>query len=124
MIVSHLIEAVLISVLGLLLRWENQKRDKLQSRMAVGLEGRDLDSTAFLDLTDRENLKYAFRHISPKPLCFGQNTRSQANVSSRFKFSIHLLTSRPGIGKVWMEIENLGGMREYTLSSSMKLPGF
>jgi hypothetical protein len=60
MIVSHLIEAVLISVLGLLLRWENQKRDRIQSQMEGGLEGRDLDSTAFLDLTDRENLKYVF----------------------------------------------------------------
>ena len=58
MIVSHLIEAVIISILGLLLRWENQKRDKMQSQMEGGLEGRDLDATAFLDLTDRENLKY------------------------------------------------------------------
>lgn len=60
MIVSHLIEAVLISSLGFLLRWENQKRDRIQSQMEGGLEGRDLDSTAFLDLTDRENLKYVF----------------------------------------------------------------
>ena len=58
MIVSHLIEVVLISSLGLLLRWENKKRDRIQSQMEGGLEGRDLDSTAFLDLTDRENLKY------------------------------------------------------------------
>ncbi|KAJ6155752.1 hypothetical protein N7470_006318 [Penicillium chermesinum] len=57
MIVSHLIEVCLISILGLLLRWENQKRDRIQSQMEGGLEGRDLDSTAFLDLTDRENLK-------------------------------------------------------------------
>jgi hypothetical protein len=57
MIVSHLIEAVLIIILGLLLRWENKKRDRIQSQMPGGLEGRDLDSTAFLDLTDRENLK-------------------------------------------------------------------
>ncbi|KAJ6130769.1 hypothetical protein N7512_003549, partial [Penicillium capsulatum] len=62
MIVSHLIEAVLISTLGLLLRWENKKRDRLQSVMEGGLEGRDLDSTAFLDLTDRENLKYVSPH--------------------------------------------------------------
>lgn len=58
MIVSHLIEAVLITTLGLLLRRENKKRDRIQSQMEGGLEGRDLDSTAFLDLTDRENLKY------------------------------------------------------------------
>lgn len=58
MIVSHLIEAVLITILGFLLRRENKKRDRIQSQMPGGLEGRDLDSTAFLDLTDRENLKY------------------------------------------------------------------
>lgn len=58
MIGSHLIEVVLISILGLLLRWENKKRDKIQSEMEGGLQGRDLDATAFLDLTDRENLKY------------------------------------------------------------------
>lgn len=58
MIVSHLIEAVLITTLAFLLRWENKKRDRIQSQMEGGLEGRDLDSTAFLDLTDRENLKY------------------------------------------------------------------
>lgn len=57
MIVSHLIEAVLITTLGLLLRRENKKRDEIQSQMPGGLEGRDLDATAFLDLTDRENLK-------------------------------------------------------------------
>ncbi|KAI9045385.1 putative MFS allantoate transporter [Aspergillus affinis] len=57
MIVSHLIEAVIISTLGLLLRWENKKRDRIQSQMEGGLEGRDLDSTAFMDLTDRENMK-------------------------------------------------------------------
>ncbi|KAE8374237.1 heterokaryon incompatibility protein-domain-containing protein [Aspergillus bertholletiae] len=60
MIVSHLLEAVLISILGLLLRWENKKRDKMQSRMEGGLEGRDLDATAFLDLTDRENLNFRY----------------------------------------------------------------
>lgn len=66
MIVSHLIEAVLITTLGLLLRWENKKRDRIQSQMEGGLEGRDLDSTAFLDLTDRENLKYV---LSLVPSC-------------------------------------------------------
>lgn len=64
MIVSHLIEAVLITILGLLLRWENKKRDRIQSQMEGGLEGRDLDSTAFLDLTDRENMKYETLAIS------------------------------------------------------------
>ena len=67
MIVSHLIEAVLISTLGLLLRWENKKRDRIQSQMEGGLEGRDLGATAFLDLTDRENLKYV---LSTPHVCF------------------------------------------------------
>ena len=66
MIVSHLIEAVLITVLGFLLRWENKRRDRIQSQMEGGLDGRDLDSTAFLDLTDRENLKY---FPFPLPFC-------------------------------------------------------
>lgn len=57
MIVSHLIEVVLIAALGFLLRWENKKRDRIQSQMEGGLEGRDLGATAFMDLTDRENLK-------------------------------------------------------------------
>ncbi|KAL4967745.1 putative MFS allantoate transporter [Aspergillus stella-maris] len=60
MIVSHLIEVVLISILGLLLRWENKKRDRIQSAMEGGLEGRDLSATAFLDLTDRENLNFRY----------------------------------------------------------------
>ncbi|KAK2779105.1 hypothetical protein FQN53_001541 [Emmonsiellopsis sp. PD_33] len=57
MIVSHLIEAVLISTLGLLLRRENKLRDRIQSQQEGGLEGRDLAATAFLDMTDRENMK-------------------------------------------------------------------
>ncbi|OJJ83123.1 putative MFS allantoate transporter [Aspergillus glaucus CBS 516.65] len=60
MIVSHLIEVVLIISLGFLLRWENQRRDRIQSQMEGGLEGRDLDATAFLDLTDRENLNFRY----------------------------------------------------------------
>lgn len=56
MIVSHLMEVVVISVLWMLLSWENRKRDKAQSAMSGGLEGRDLDATAFSDMTDRENL--------------------------------------------------------------------
>ena len=60
MIVSHLIEAVLITILGCLLRWENKRRDRIQSQQEGGLEGRDLDSTAFLDLTDRENMNFRY----------------------------------------------------------------
>lgn len=75
MIVSHLIEAVLISALGLLLRWENKKRDRIQSQMEGGLEGRDLGATAFMDLTDRENLKYVSPSIVFSLLGLGANSR-------------------------------------------------
>lgn len=91
MIVSHLIEAVLISILGLLLRWENQKRDRIQSQMEGGLEGRDLDATAFLDLTDRENLKYVpFVVFATCPLlfCFKKHTNGFQQLP------IHLLSTR------------------------------
>lgn len=80
MIVSHLIEAVLITILGLLLRWENKKRDRIQSQMPGGLEGRDLDSTAFLDLTDRENLKY----VVPPPLIV--NEKLKMGYSNSFRY--------------------------------------
>ena len=59
MIVSHLIEAVLIVLLGFLLWNENKRRDRIQSQEPGGLEGRDLAATAFSDMTDRENMKYA-----------------------------------------------------------------
>jgi len=60
MIVSHLLEVCVILTLRFLLARENKKRDRIQSERAGGLEGRDLDATAFSDMTDRENLKYAF----------------------------------------------------------------
>lgn len=57
MIVSHLLEVCTIITLWLLLSNENRRRDRIQSAEPGGLEGRDLDATAFGDLTDRENLK-------------------------------------------------------------------
>ena len=57
MIVSHLLEIILILTLGLLLAHENHRRDRIQSQDEGGMEGRDLNATAFSDLTDRENLK-------------------------------------------------------------------
>lgn len=57
MIVSHLIEAALITTLGFLLWMENKRRDRIQSQQEGGLEGRDIAATAFSDLTDRENMK-------------------------------------------------------------------
>ena len=57
MITSHLLEVCTIILLWVLLSNENRRRDRIQSEMEGGLEGRDLDATAFGDLTDRENLK-------------------------------------------------------------------
>lgn len=53
MIVSHLIEVCVILLLRLLLSRENRRRDRIQSALPGGLEGRDLNATAFADLTDR-----------------------------------------------------------------------
>ena len=66
MIVSHLLEVCAVITLWLLLLHENKRRDRVQSAEAGGLEGRDLDATAFGDLTDRENLKYdTYMKLSP-----------------------------------------------------------
>lgn len=62
MIVSHLIEFCLILLLRFLLAWENRRRDRIVEQMEGGLEGRDLDATAFSDMTDREN-EINFRYI-------------------------------------------------------------
>ncbi|THY65735.1 MFS general substrate transporter [Aureobasidium pullulans] len=55
MIVSHLAEVCIILLLRMLLSRENNRRDRIQSALPGGLEGRDLNATAFADLTDREN---------------------------------------------------------------------
>jgi hypothetical protein len=60
MIVSHLIEAVIVLLLRFLLSRENKRRDRIQSQQAGGLEGRDLDATAFSDMTDRENINFRY----------------------------------------------------------------
>ena len=58
MIVSHLIEVCVILLLRLLLSRENRRRDRIQSALPGGLEGRDLNATAFADLTDRWECPY------------------------------------------------------------------
>ncbi|KAM0807689.1 putative Major facilitator superfamily (MFS) profile domain-containing protein [Seiridium cardinale] len=60
MIVSHLLEVCIIITFWALMSHENRRRDKIQSEMAGGLQGRDLDSTAFADMTDRENLNFRY----------------------------------------------------------------
>ncbi|KAI2628176.1 putative MFS allantoate transporter [Xylaria nigripes] len=59
-IVSHLLEVVLIITFWITLRRENIRRDKKQAVMEGGLEGRDLDITAFADMTDRENMNFRY----------------------------------------------------------------
>ncbi|KAK7901053.1 hypothetical protein LTR67_003339 [Exophiala xenobiotica] len=60
MIVSHLLEVVIIISFYILMKAENKRRDKIQSAQEGGLEGRDLDATAFGDLTDRENMNFRY----------------------------------------------------------------
>ena len=62
MIVSHLIEVVLISTFWFLMKRENARRDKIQSAMEGGIAARklDIDRTAYMDLTDRENMNFRY----------------------------------------------------------------
>ncbi|KAF9640702.1 MFS allantoate transporter [Lasiodiplodia theobromae] len=63
MIVSHLLEVVVVSLLWFLLRRENRKRDQLQNVEGMVDPGRqeaEMDSTAFSDLTDKENLNFRY----------------------------------------------------------------
>lgn len=60
MIVSHLVEFCIIILLRFLLARENKRRDELQRMQRGGLEGRDLGATAFLDLTDGENMNFRY----------------------------------------------------------------
>ncbi|KAI0026123.1 putative MFS allantoate transporter [Xylariomycetidae sp. FL0641] len=61
MIVSHLVEACIIVAFWVLLSRENRRRDDEQRRTTDGgLEARNLDRTAFADLTDRENLNFRY----------------------------------------------------------------
>jgi len=60
MIVSHLIEVVVVLTLRFVLSRENKRRDRVQGLMEGGLDGRDLDATAFGDMTDRENLNFRY----------------------------------------------------------------
>lgn len=59
MIVSHLIEVCLVIAFRILLSAENRRRDKLQAAMG-GRREEDLDSTAFADMTDRENINFRY----------------------------------------------------------------
>ncbi|KAJ2998935.1 hypothetical protein NUW58_g164 [Xylaria curta] len=60
MIVSHFIEVFIIATFWFLLKRENNRRDKTQGATEGGLEGRDLDTTAFADMTDRENPNFRY----------------------------------------------------------------
>jgi hypothetical protein len=67
MIVAHLIEIIVVLLLRLLLSRENLRRDVLQGIRNTGFgdgymqeHNRELDTTAFGDLTDRENLNFRY----------------------------------------------------------------
>lgn len=69
MIVSHLIEVVVIITLRVVLSTENKRRDRIQRELPGGLEGRDLDATAFSDMTDREYLALVAREENTADMC-------------------------------------------------------
>ncbi|KAK2752644.1 MFS allantoate transporter [Colletotrichum kahawae] len=56
MIVAHLLEVVIVVALRFLLKWENERRDRVQGEVAEV----DLDATAFGDLTDQENMNFRY----------------------------------------------------------------
>lgn len=60
MIVSHLLEVVTICTFWFLMRRENKTRDQVQAAQKGGLEGRNLDATAYGDLTDRGNMNFRY----------------------------------------------------------------
>lgn len=64
--------------------------------MEGGLQGRDLDATAFLDLTDRENLKYVF-------LLFGLLLiRGKADICVLLVSDIFIKASMPMSCRKWI----------------------
>ncbi|KAI1619399.1 major facilitator superfamily domain-containing protein [Exophiala viscosa] len=60
MIVCHLAQIVAICLWRFLMSFENRRRDKIQAAQEGGLAARDLDATAFGDLTDRENMNFRY----------------------------------------------------------------
>ncbi|KIM92856.1 hypothetical protein OIDMADRAFT_46519 [Oidiodendron maius Zn] len=66
MVVSHLLEVAVILLLRVLLASENKRRDLLQgigvedSDEARAARERELDRTAFSDMTDRENMNFRY----------------------------------------------------------------
>lgn len=66
MIICNIAEVLIILALGVLLARENQRRDRLQE----GVE-RDLDQTAFSDLTDKQNVPsflFCLKYVYPTNL--------------------------------------------------------
>lgn len=57
MITSHLIQMVAIVAFRTLLSIENHRRDRMQAERGVE---RNLDATAFSDMTDRENENFRY----------------------------------------------------------------
>lgn len=82
MIVTLFLECISVAVLGILMKWENTRRDKLQLTQEDGFEARDLDATAFADLTDRENLKY----VNPHTMISSMNLQLTTKLLSSFRY--------------------------------------
>lgn len=65
--------------------------------MEGGLEGRDLDATAFLDLTDRENLKWAlllfYRFVLPTCRSWGRESANIVLIVSGISINLQNYTS-------------------------------
>lgn len=60
MIVCHFLEIASALLFWVVMAAENRRRDKLQAQQEGGLDARNLDATAFGDLTDRENLNFRY----------------------------------------------------------------
>jgi hypothetical protein len=67
MIVAHLLEICSVLLLRFLLKRENEKRDRLQGLTTAEADAKileehekDIDATAFGDMTDRENPNFRY----------------------------------------------------------------
>lgn len=100
---SHLAEVVLILTLWFLLSKENKRRDRVQSEMEGGLAGRDLDATAFSDLTDRENLKYVYQSFCLEWSVVGSYVHQLILLSVLLQFQVYILEKKGGLKDIALQ---------------------
>lgn len=60
MIASHILQCVGTAVFWWICRRENKLRDIVQGVPSGEVDARDIDATAFSDMTDRENLNFRY----------------------------------------------------------------